>query len=106
MRSKAVEVQVSTPLSVTLKSSAASVQKGGKITLTAGASGGDGSYTYSFLVNNKDTGKWSRLSSSFGKSKTYSWTASSSGKRDFYVEVKDSGGTVVRSKAIEVVTNK
>ena len=65
------------------------------------ASGGSQKYTYSFLVHNKDTNQWSRLSS-FENSSTYIWTAGSAGNREFFVEVKDSSGKVVRSNAINV----
>lgn len=33
---------------------------------------------------------------------TYTWTAGSTGNREFFVEVKDSTGKVVRSSAVNV----
>ena len=104
VRSSAVPVSVNNaaPLKITAKSNIASVETGNKVTLTGTASGGSGGYTYSYLIHNKDTNKWSRLTSSFVTSNTYTWTAGSQGKREFFVEVKDSTGKVVRSSAVAV----
>ena len=102
-RSSAVIVVTSeeNELAITGKSSAQTVQKGKTVTITGTASGGSGDYTYSYLIHNTDTGAWSRVSG-FVSSNTYTWTASSAGNREFYVEVKDGKGTVVRSSAIKV----
>ncbi len=104
VRGSAINVSVTNtkPLAITAKSSASTVVKGGKITITGTASGGKGGYTYSYLIHNKDTNEWSRLTSSFTGSNTYSWTAGSTGNREFFVEVKDSTGKVVRSSAVNV----
>ena len=106
VRSKAINVSVTNtkPLAITAKSSASTITKGSKVTFTGTASGGKGGYTYSYLVHNKDTNAWSRLTSSFTASNTYTWTAGSTGNREFFVEVKDSTGKVVRSSAVNVVT--
>ena len=108
VRSSAVNVTVTdaNPLTINARSSASSITKGSKVTITGTAGGGKGGYTYSYLIHNKDTDKWSRLTSSFVTSNTYTWTAGSQGKREFFVEVKDSTGKVVRSSAVNVtVTN-
>ena len=104
VRSKAVNVSVTDekPLAITAKGSASSVTKGSKVTITGTASGGKGGYTYSYLVHNKDTNAWSRLTSSFTTNNTYTWTAGSEGNREFFVEVKDSTGKVVRSSAVNI----
>ena len=88
-------------LSVTGRTSLSEVVSGNSITITAAASGGKEGYTYSFLIHNLDTDKWFRVSE-FGKSNQYIWTANGTGQREFFAEVKDSAGTVVRSKAIKV----
>ena len=104
VRSKAVNVSVTDekPLAISAKGSASSVTKGSKVTITGTASGGKGGYTYSYLVHNKDTNAWSRLTSSFTTNNTYTWTAGSAGNREFFVEVKDSTGKVVRSSAVNI----
>ena len=109
VRSSAMNVTVTEaekPLAVSAKSSASSITKGSKVTITGTASGGKGGYTYSYLVHNKDTNAWSRLTPSFTISNTYTWTAGSTGNREFFVEVKDSTGKVVRSSAVNIVTTE
>ena len=64
------------------------------------ATGGTGSYTYSFVVYNETTKSWYRYD--FGTSNMLAWKASSKGIRKFYVEVKDSNGNVERSEALTI----
>ncbi|MDE7432173.1 MAG: starch-binding protein [Lachnospiraceae bacterium] len=104
VRSSAVNVNVTAAavnLSITGKSNVSSVRTGGQVVITGTAAGGSGSYTYSFLMHNKNTGDWYRFSG-FTSSNTLTWTASSAGAREFFVEVKDSTGKVVRSSAVNV----
>ena len=102
VRSSAINVSVTEAnLSITGKSSASTVKAGAKVTITGTAAGGSGSYTYSFLMHNKDTNSWYRFSD-FKTSNILTWTASSAGNREFFVEVKDSTGKVVRSSAVNV----
>ena len=76
---------------------------GQNVVLTGAATGGSGSYKYSYIVYNKDNGSWFRLADNI-ESNTFTWTAGSAGNRVFYIDVKDGEGTIVRSNAIEVVT--
>ena len=104
-KSSAVTINaVTKTLAVTGKASSDTVTAGSKVTITGTASGGTGSYTYSFLVRNKETNVWYRFSD-FKSASTLTWTASGTGAREFYVEVKDSAGTVVRSSAVSVTVN-
>lgn len=105
VRSSGISVSVtdtvSKPLNIVGSTSASVIGVETTILLTGTASGGSGSYTYSFLMHNKDTGAWYRFSD-FKAMNTLTWYAGSTGNRDFYVEVKDSTGKVVRSSAINV----
>lgn len=105
VRSKPIKVNVQeiNELEITGQSSAVRVRVGENVTFTGFASGGSGNYTYSYLVYNKDNGVWYRFSG-FQASNSLTWNAGSTGNRDFYVEVKDSTGKVVRSSAINVQT--
>ncbi len=92
-------------LSATSKANATSTVVGDKVTFTATANGGSGSYKYSYIVYNKTTGKWARLKDKI-TSNTYTWKAGSEGTREFYVDVTDSTGKTVRCKALTVTTIK
>ncbi len=92
-------------LTATSKASVTSTVVGDKVTFTATAKGGSGSYKYSYIVYNKTTGKWARLKDKI-TSNTYTWKAGSAGTREFYVDVTDSTGKTVRCKAITVKTEK
>ena len=83
-------------------SSASEVVIGEKVTISGAAEGGKGTYTYSYLVWNTTANTWTRLTSSFGSSSSYTWTANEAGNYKFYVEVKDEEGTTVRSSEVEV----
>ena len=105
VRSSAVAVtpQSSTStLAITASVSNAKPTLGSSITLTAKATGGSGSYTYSYLICNTDTNTWFRTNTTFISANTYTWKAGSLGNRKFYAEVKDSTGKVVRSSAVTV----
>ena len=105
VRSSAINVKVVNTLSIKATTTAKEVVTGGKITITATVQGGidsnSNSYTYSFIVYNKDTKKWARIADNI-TSNTFTWTAGSVGNRVFYVDVKDSTGRIVRSKGIDV----
>ena len=94
-----------TSLSATSKASATSVVVGDSVKLTATATGGTGSYKYSYIVHNTTTGKWSRIKDKI-TSNTYTWKAESAGTRIFYIDVTDGSGKTVRATGITVVTTK
>ena len=102
VRSSAIKIETAKtrPLSITASSSASSVSVGSKVKISAVATGGTGEYTYSFIVKNEATGKWYRYD--FDNPSYLNWKPSSAGKRTFYVEVKDSDGNVLRSKAVVI----
>ncbi|GEM_PF-176358 len=100
-RSKAFGVTVTTRPTLTTKVSASKVATGGKVTITATASQGSGSYTYRYIMYNPATKAWTQLQP-FGTKNTYTWTATGTGARHLYAEVKDSNGTVTRSNAYGV----
>ena len=72
-----------------------------QVTFTANATGGSSDYTYKFIVYNKTEGTWG-IVQNYSDKNTCTWTKGSAGDRDFYVDVKDSDGNVVRSKAMNV----
>lgn len=88
------------PLAIT----ATSQLSGNNYIFTANATGGTQDYTYKFIVYNRTTNKWG-LVQAFSKNNVCSWKKGSAGVRDFYVDVKDSDGTVVRSKAMTITIN-
>ena len=108
VRSQALNVNtagaVSKPTS-SLTASTAKVNVGGKVTLTAKAGAGSGKYTYKFLIYNPSTNQWAKLQD-FSANSTFTWTAGSAGNRQFYVDVKDSNGNVTRSKVVNVAVDK
>ena len=109
-RSKVVNVavgkaQTTTKLSVKATASTTSNKTGGNVTFTAAGNGGAGGYTYKFLVYNKTTNQWAKLHD-FSSLSKLTWKAGSAGERQFYVDVKDAKGTVVRSTVMNVKTTK
>ena len=98
-------IKAGTALSVKASASTANNKVGGNVSITAGASGGSGKYTYKFIVYNTQTKQWAKLRD-FSSLNTLSWKAASAGVRQFYVDVKDSTGKVVRSSVMTVTTKK
>ena len=88
------------PLAITVTSKIS----GNDYTFTANATGGNEDYTYKFIVYNRTTNSWG-LVQAFGTANTCVWKKGSVGVRDFYVDVKDSNGTVVRSRAMTITIN-
>jgi hypothetical protein len=76
------------PLTVTLGSSATTLMLGGQIQFTATATGGTGSYTYSWYVNNA---KQSATTS------TFTLTPSQIGSYTVYVTVNDASSTAINA---------
>ena len=71
------------------------------ITFTAEATGGKKEYTYKFIVYNRTTKTWG-LIQNFSSDNTCTWTKGSAGDREFYVDVKDAEGNIVRSEMLNV----
>ena len=105
-RSKVVNVTIgsSGALSVKTSVSANTSKPGDKITFTASASGGKTGYTYKLVVYNKTTKTWG-LVQNFSSNNKITWTAGSAGDREFYIDVKDASGKVVRSSVMNVKTS-
>ena len=100
VRSKSMNVKIeSTKPTAVLTPSATTLSAGGKLTLTASTD--KSGCTYKFLIYNPSTNQWFKLQD-FSSKNTYTWTAGSSGTRQFYVDVKDSNGNVTRSKGVNV----
>ena len=109
-RSKVVNVEVGnaqsvTKLSVKATASTTANKVGQNVTFTATGNGGAGGYTYKFIVYNKTTNQWAKLKD-FSSTNKITWTAGSVGERQFYVDVKDKNGNVVRSSVMNVTTTK
>ena len=104
-RSKAVNVTIGGEgtLSVKTTVSANTSKPGDKITFTAVATGGKAGYTYKMVVYNKTTKTWG-LVQNFNANNKITWTSGSAGDRDFYIDVKDADGEVVRSSVMNVKT--
>ncbi len=104
-RSKAFGVKVIQMPTVTLKGSASQMTAGGSVKMTATAQNGSGTYTYRFLLYNPADKTWTTLRD-YRADSVYTWKAQGTGARHIYVDVKDSKGTVARSKAygIKVVS--
>ena len=71
------------------------------VTFTAEATGGKEGYTYKFIVYNRTTKTWG-LIQNFSSDNTCTWTKGSAGDREFYVDVKDAEGNIVRSEMLNV----
>ena len=58
-------------LNISAKAGSNKVNVGDKVTVTGTAAGGTAPYTYSYLLHNKDTDSWSRLTPQFINSASY-----------------------------------
>lgn len=108
-RSKALNVTIGNGsanwLSVKATVSSNTSKTGDKITFTAEGVGGKAGYTYKMVVYNKTTKIWG-LVQNFSSNNTITWTAGTAGDREFYIDVKDADGKVVRSSVMNVKTSK
>ncbi|MBU5480124.1 leucine-rich repeat protein [Blautia sp. MSJ-19] len=97
-KSKTITVTANTPLKVSyLKTDSYPGYVGSTLTLSAGASGGSGTYYYKFLVQDLRTGSWYKIQD-FSTKSTAKWKPGSAGEKKLYVDVKDGKGTTVRSE--------
>ena len=106
-RSEALKVTVGTgktdKLSVKTTVSANTTKVGDKVTFTAEGIGGESGYTYKMVVYNRTTKTWG-LVQNFNSNNTITWTAGTTGDRDFYIDVRDAAGNVTRSAVMNVKT--
>ena len=102
VRSAAMKVvtESANPLEIVGSATKFNLSVGDTTYIIGSASGGTGSYTYSFVVYNEATKKWYRHA--FDDSNVLEWKATSKGTRKFYVEAKDSSGKVIRSEAVTI----
>lgn len=78
---------------------------GGSVTLVPVVTGGEGKYTYQYLMTNANTGS-SIILKNFSTQTSYTGPLISAGTKIFTVNVKDSSGNVVSSNSVVVtVTN-
>ena len=97
-------VSGSASLKATVSLSATTVKTGASVVVTANASGGTGSYTYSYYCITGSTGKAYRFVDST-TSKTFTYKATSADTKDFYVVVKDSSGATVTTSKVRLTIN-
>ena len=102
VKSNSLNIVCSGELSVKLTAPATEVKKGSTLKITAQATGGASGYTYRYSIINKETGRTAAMTG-FVKNNTYTWTAANTGKRQLYVEVKDTTGKIVKSSAVNLV---
>ena len=69
--------------------------------VTGTATGGTGSYTYSYLMKNVSTGATLTLKN-YSSSTSYSGQLTTAGTKQFTVDIKDSTGKVVASNVVKV----
>ncbi len=87
--------------------SSASVDAGSPVTVTGKASGGTGSYLYSFYYKEKSQTNWTSIGTPYSGAVSASFTPSSGGTYDVRVKVKDSlGSNAVKDFKVTVKGNK
>ncbi len=92
------------------KISSSNVKLGAKITLTASASGGTGSYKYAFYYKAPSTSSWKTIKN-YSTSKSASFIPNKTGNYSVRIDVKDNAGTVksktftIKSTAKPLVNN-
>ena len=76
---------------------------GSSLSLSVGASGGSGNYTYKYVVHNLDTNIWFTLKD-YSASNIYTTKISTSGNKEFIVSIRDSSGSVITTNKVKVTT--
>jgi len=95
--SNEVTVTTTSPLSVTISSSTATINTGGTVTFSASANGGTAPYSYQWYVNGDPVNG--------ATSSTFTFSPSTAGTYTIYVIVTDSSGATRTSNTITVVVN-
>lgn len=72
----------------------ATAKSGDKVQLVAEANGGNGEYTYKFIICSAE-GVWFKLRD-YDKSNTFTWVTGGAGDKTLYVDVKDTNGQYKR----------
>ncbi|MDE7432177.1 MAG: leucine-rich repeat protein, partial [Lachnospiraceae bacterium] len=104
VRSKAIQITAhQKELEVSAYADKLETVTGDEVKITAKGIGGETPYTYKIILHNKDTEAWSLLQD-YSANSTYTWIAGAAGNREFFVDVKDASGKIVRSEAIPVTT--
>ena len=87
------------------KVSSTNVKKGGRVSVTAAASGGKGSYRYAFYYKAPSSSKWTTIRN-YSTSKTATFTPAKTGSYSVRVNIKDGTGTVKTKNFTVKVTAK
>ena len=94
--------QQDTDITVTLTADKTSVAPNTVDLLTASAEGGDGNYTYKFIVHNNDNDTWYKLQDFTKDANTFEWNSGCAGNKTLYVDVIDGNGTLAERAGVDV----
>ena len=91
--SKILTVKMKLPIVNNSTVSAEKITYGDKLTLTASATGGTGTYTYEYLAKKSTATKYSTLKA-YSTTTSYNYKPSAAGTFNIQINVKDSDGTI------------